>query len=149
MKSIKPGRGESGMAVVGSVIAILFGVVWLIAASIMTSTAKKEFPSFGAMPGPADVASVVLPLFGLLFIGVGIANAIYHYRNYKNKDRYSIVDIVDSREEGDPANHYAKEDAEASSGKHPAGKFCMECGHRLDGDFVFCPGCGRNLSKNG
>lgn len=145
VKSIKPGRGQSGMAVVGSVIAVLFGIVWLIAASSMTRFAKNEFPSFG----PMDTASVVFPLFGFLFIGAGIANAIYHYRNYKGKERYSIVDIVDSQEEGDAANPHAKEDTEDGSNRHPAGKYCTECGHRLDADFAFCPGCGRNLNKNG
>ena len=148
MKSIKPGRGESGMAVVGSIIAILFGIVWLAAASSITRSAR-EFSSFGPMAGPAGTASVVLPLFGLLFIGAGVANAIYHYRNYKGKDRYSIVDIVDSREEGDPADPKAKADAVAEPARHPAGKYCTECGHRLDGDFAFCPGCGRALNKNG
>ncbi len=148
MKSIKPGRGQSGMAVVGSIIAILFGIVWLAAASSITRSAR-EFSPFGSMSGPADTASVVLPLFGLLFIGAGVASAIYHYRNYKGKDRYSIVDIVDSREEGDPADPQIKEDTKSGSTRHPAGKYCTECGQRLDGDFAFCPGCGRDLNKNG
>jgi hypothetical protein len=133
------------MAVVGSVIAILFGIVWLIAASSITKTAR-EFSSFGAMAGPADIASIVLPLFGLLFIGIGVANAVYHYRNYKGKERYSIVDIVDSNEEGDPANPQVKTGAEHDPGRNTAGKYCTECGRRLDGDFKFCPGCGKDLS---
>ena len=144
MKSIKPGRGESGMAVVGSVIAILFGLVWLFAASSAIRSAR-EFFSFG----PMDTASVVIPLFGLLFIGAGVANAVYHYRNYKGKDRYSILDIVDSKEEGDPVNNRIKEDMASDSSRHPAGKYCTQCGHRQDGDFAFCPGCGRDLNKNG
>ena len=145
MKSVKPGRGESGMAVIGSVIAILFGIVWLIAASSITNSAR-EFSSFGPMAGPADIASVVLPFFGLLFIGAGVANAIFHYRNYKGKERYSIVDIVDSKEEGDPANPQIAKDASPDPGSRPAGKYCSECGRRLDGDFKYCPGCGKDLT---
>lgn len=145
MKSIKPGRGPSGMAAAGSVIAILFGIVWMIFAASITSTAH-EFSSFGMMSGPADAATVIFPLFGLLFIGAGVANAIYHYRNYKGKERYSIVDIVDSKEEGDPANPQTVHDASPDPGSSPAGRYCTECGRRLDGDFKFCPGCGRDLS---
>lgn len=147
MKSVKPGRGESGMAAVGSIIAILFGIVWMIFASSITNSAR-EFSSFGPMAGPADIASVVFPLFGLLFIGAGVANAIYHYRNYKGKERYSIVDIVDSKEEGDPANPKIENDSIPVPGTNHAGNYCTECGRRLDGDFKFCPGCGKELSGN-
>jgi hypothetical protein len=147
VKSVKPGRGESGMAAVGSVIAILFGIVWMIFASSITNSAR-EFSSFGIMAGPADIASVVFPLFGLLFIGAGVASAIYHYRNYKGKERYSIVDIVDSKEEGDPAAPHITQDAGTIKSHNPGSNYCTECGRRLDGDFKFCPGCGKDLSEN-
>ncbi len=147
MKSIKPGRGPSGMGVAGSVIGILFGIVWMIAATSIARSAR-EFSSVMPIGGPAEIASFVIPFFGVLFIGAGILSAVYHYRNYRGRDRYSIVDIVDSKEEGDPAAYHANKETVHSESRHTAGKFCTECGHRLDGDFVFCPGCGRDLSKN-
>jgi hypothetical protein len=136
------------MAVVGSVISVLFGIIWLVAVSSMTRSAREEFPSFGSMDGPADIASAVFPLFGLLFIGAGVASAIYHYRNYKGKERYSIVDIVDSKEEGDPANPKIENASTPDPGTNYADNYCTECGRRLDGDFKFCPGCGKELSGN-
>jgi hypothetical protein len=136
------------MAVVGSVISVLFGIIWLVAVSSMTRSAREEFPSFGSMAGPADIASVVFPLFGLLFIGAGVASAIYHYRNYKGKERYSIVDIMDSKEEGDPANPKIENASIPDPGTNHASNYCTECGRRLDGDFKFCPGCGKELPGN-
>ncbi len=149
MKSIKPGRGPSGMSFVGSVFAVLFGIIWTIGAVHITRGADSfssfsGMGGFGGMDGPSGIASVILPLFGLLFIGVGIVNAVYHYRNARGKDRYSIVDIVDKHEEGDPADGWIKE--APAPANHPTGKFCTECGHKLEKDYTFCPGCGKELA---
>ncbi|MHB8061464.1 MAG: hypothetical protein ACYDG2_02340 [Ruminiclostridium sp.] len=38
MKSIKPGRGPSGMSFAGSIITIIFGVFWTIIAFSITAT---------------------------------------------------------------------------------------------------------------
>ena len=62
MRSIKPGRGSSAMGVVSSVAATIFGVFWTIMASSMG-------------------APIFFPLFGLVFIGIGIMNIIYNYKN--------------------------------------------------------------------
>ena len=35
MKSIKPGRGPSAMGAMGSIIAVIFGIFWTIAAASM------------------------------------------------------------------------------------------------------------------
>ena len=51
MKSIKPGRGPSMMNAVGSLIGIVFGIIWTCAAASMGA------PGF-------------FPLFGLVFIGM-------------------------------------------------------------------------------
>ena len=147
MKSIKPGRGPSGMGFVGSIIAAVFGILWIIIASSMARPVQ-QFSSFGLDSGPMDTAFSIFPLFGLLFIAAAIANAVYNYKNYKNKDRYSIVDIVDSTEESDPLNLKASDDGQSAAKRNPAGNFCTECGHKLDGDFAFCPGCGKDLHKN-
>ena len=68
MKSIKPGRGPSMMGGIGSVAAVLFGVIWTFAAASMGA------PFF-------------FPLFGLVFIGVGIANAVYSFKNATGDNR--------------------------------------------------------------
>lgn len=53
MKSIKPGRRRSRYNAVGAVIGIVFGIIWTIAALSMGA------PFF-------------FPLFGLVFIGMGV-----------------------------------------------------------------------------
>ncbi len=148
MKSIKPGRGPSGMGFIGSIIAVVFGILWIIGASSIAPPAN-QFSSFGFDSGPMDTAFSIFPLFGLLFVAAAIAGAVYNYKNYKNKERYSIIDIVDSSEEGDPLNKQAGDRAESTAERNPAGSFCTECGHKLDGDFAFCPGCGKDLLKRG
>lgn len=62
MKSIKPGRRRSRYNAVGAVIGIVFGIIWTIAALSMGA------PFF-------------FPLFGLVFISMGVYNAVYNYRN--------------------------------------------------------------------
>lgn len=85
MKSIKPGRRRSRYNAVGAVIGIVFGIIWTIAALSMGA------PFF-------------FPLFGLVFIGMGVYNAVYNYRNATSENRYSEFDITDENEEPDPLN---------------------------------------------
>lgn len=165
MKSIKPGRGPSGMAFIGSIVAVVFGILWIIVASSIMGTGRDSFNSFdgfggfdmpGAMfstSGPPDIIGTIFPLFGVLFVIAGIASAVYHYKNARGRDRFSIIDIVDKSEEGDQSDAWirrepAPEAEVKEAALHPAGKFCTACGQRLDGNFSFCPGCGRDLSKN-
>ena len=56
-----------------------FGVIWTIAVISMG-------------------APVFFPLFGLIFIGIGVAQAVYHFRNATGENRYSYFDIVDGDE---------------------------------------------------
>ena len=83
MKSVKPGRGPSGMKFIGSVFAIVFGIFWTIMA------ARMGAPAF-------------FPIFGVIFIIMGIVQAAYNYRNATGKNRYSSFDITDEGEEPDP-----------------------------------------------
>lgn len=147
MKSIKPGRGPSGMGFIGSIVFVVFGILWTIAAFSM-SQPMNNFSRFGFEEQPVNIAFSIAPLFGLLIVALGIAGAVYDYKNYKNKERYSIVDIVDSSEEGDPLNEKAAGLADQATSRNPAGNFCTDCGHRLDADDAFCPGCGKQLKKN-
>ena len=132
MKSIKPGRGPSMMGAMGSVAAAVFGVIWIIAAVQM-----------GA-PG-------AFPLFGFVFIAIAVGQAVYHFRNAKGKNRYSVLDIVDSREEPDPLGHQLESEDQqepASLGNlEDAVRFCPYCGTPVEADFAYCKSCGKKLPE--
>ncbi|KIQ94207.1 hypothetical protein LH47_01690 [Anoxybacillus thermarum] len=124
MKSIKPGRGPSMQGFIGSIATILFGIFWMF----MTFSITKESPIAGAQ---------IFPFFGLIIIGIGIFQAVYHYKNATGKERMSIVDIVDEHEEKDPLNElFGCSDKE---------KYCSSCGTNIQANFRFCPSCGKEL----
>ena len=115
MKHIKRGRGPSFMGGIANVFAALFGLIWTAVA-----------PGF-------------MKLFGILFIGMAVVNAVYNFKNAAGKERYSEFDIVDSREEPDPLN------ARFGVQQEQPDAFCPYCGAGVEGDFEFCPKCGRKL----
>lgn len=134
MKSIKPGRGPSAMSAAGSVAAIVFGIFWtFIAFSI---TREAPFP-----------IGFLFPAFGILFVGMGIFQAIYHLKNATSKQRMSLYDITDSREEADPLNLRFGEAAAARTEEERQGAkaFCPYCGEVLKEDYQYCPACGKKL----
>jgi len=138
MKSIKPGRGPSGISFVGSVVVVIFGVFWTIVA--VSITANSPFPIIGIM----------FPLFGVLFVIVGIFQAIYNYKNATGKDRYSIYDITDSKEESDPSDEWIKNKVKKEiqeEQNNDTGKFCPYCGIKLESDYIFCPKCGKAIKE--
>ena len=123
MKSVKPGRGPSMMSGVGSVAGILFGIIWTIAAASMG-------------------APVFFPLFGLVFIGIGVAQAVYHFRNAAGERRYSAFDIVDDGEEPDPLDgRFGAHSAQAD----PDPGYCPYCGAHAEEGYEFCRKCGKKL----
>ena len=65
-----------GMALMGGVASTVIGGLWTILAIGITSSAPNE--------GPFAIAKVVFPLFGLGFIGLGIAMAAYSHRQAKD-----------------------------------------------------------------
>ena len=128
MKSIKPGRGPSKMSAIGSIFAAIFGIFWCIVAGSM--------------------GAVFMVPFGLLFVGLAVYNAVYHYRNATSENRNSVIDIVDSKEETDPLNekygkHSSVEEEHCSS--EGSFKYCPYCGKQLDNSFEYCPHCGKKL----
>ena len=137
MKSIKPGRGPSGMSFIGSIIAIIFGVFWTIMA--VNITANASFAMIG----------MIFPLFGILFITVGVIQAVYSYKNATGRNRYSIYDITDSNEEGDPSDSWVKNDDEDSREYRelPEGdiNYCPYCGVQLKSGYAYCPKCGKDI----
>ena len=118
------------MNAVGSIFAAAFGVFWCVVAG-------------------AIGAWFMIP-FGLLFIGLSIYTAIYHHHNATSEDRYSVIDIVDSNEESDPLNEkYGRQkhnaDTETDNFHGTSVAYCPYCGKPVEGEFDFCPGCGRKL----
>ena len=129
MKSIKPGRGQSAMGFIGSVIAIIFGVFWTFTVATVG-------------------APIILPLFGVLFIIVGIVQAVYHYKNTTGKNRYSVIDITEDGEEIDPLDqrfgniaNQSKNFSESNSNV----EYCPYCGTKANDDYDFCSKCGKKL----
>ena len=129
MKSIKPGRRRSRYNAVGAVIGIVFGIIWTIAALSMGA------PFF-------------FPLFGLVFIGMGVYNAVYNYRNATSENRYREFDITDENEEPDPLNERYGANKSAGSGDANAvhgGGFCPYCGTKAEEGYEYCRKCGKKL----
>lgn len=128
MKSIKSGRGPSAMGGIGSAVGVLFGIVWTLAAAQMGA------PFF-------------FVLFGILFVLMGAAQAVYHFRNASGENRYSEFDIVDSEDEPDPFDPRSRSSSEQPEEPRTAARsrFCPYCGAKADGDFEFCNQCGKKL----
>lgn len=126
MKSIKPGRGPSAMGAFGSAIAVIFGIFWTITAM-----------SAGA-PG-------FFPLFGVLFIIMGIAQAVYNFKNATGENRYSSFDIVEDGEEPDPLDRLCGEIPPPSGQGSGTFRFCPYCGAKLGAEFAYCGKCGQKL----
>lgn len=141
--SIKPGRGPSFMGGIGSIAAIIFGIFWTGMAFQMTR--HSPFGGVGAL----------FPLFGIVFVLLGAANAVYNFRNATAEKRYSMLDITDSETEPDPLNERfgasdgpslpAEDPGEEHHDGAPGNRFCPYCGEEARPGFRFCPSCGREL----
>ncbi len=89
MRHFKPGRGPSAMGAFGGIIGVLFGIFWTVMAYSMTRNAPEPFATF-------------FPLFGVLFVLVGIVNVAYNLYNATQKKRLSLLDLTSPSEEADP-----------------------------------------------
>lgn len=121
MKQVKPGRIPSLMEFIGSVVGIVFGIIWTVAAA-------------------AIGAPVVFPIFGVVFVLAAIGMAVYHYNNAFGSKRISEYDIVDPSEEGSPDISLGRRTLSEQS------NFCPYCGTSLDASFSFCPKCGKKVN---
>ena len=116
-----------------SLAAVAFGIIWTVMAA-----------SMGA-PG-------LFPLFGVVFVILGVVQAVYNFKNATGKNRYSAFDIVDSTQEPDPLQQrFAPQEPDPAA--PPAGgtdefQFCPYCGAKLGSGFTFCPKCGKRLPED-
>ena len=122
MKSVKPGRGPSMLNGIAGIFMIVIGIGWTVVA--------------------AQVHWLMM-LFGICWTGIAISKTVYSFKNAKNQNRYSVYDVVDSREEPDPLNERFGSGTINRAGT--SSTFCPYCGKRADSDYDFCPGCGRKL----
>ena len=133
MKSIKPGRFNSGQGIVAAVIGLVFAVFWTIGSV-----------GYGA--------PIIFPVFGVGFIVLMITELIKNVHNFTNKNRYSEFDIVDSTEEPDPFNQYfddmryrSKDSTASEYNNDEEAVYCPYCGTKIAQDFEYCPKCGKKL----
>ncbi len=133
MKSIKPGRGPSGLNAMGSRFGIVFAIFWTIMAVSMG-------------------APIFFAGFGVIFIIMSIAQFVYHYKNATGKNRYSEFEITDESEETDPLNEYVRQrygdtyaDGTPRANIGGENRFCPYCGAKAGDDFEYCPKCGKKL----
>lgn len=148
MKSIKRGRGPSMMGGIVSLCAAGFGVLWVVGASSVSNEMSMMGPGFGMMNSGFGITDI-FPLFGVIFIIIAVASAIYNFKNATSKHRYSEFDITDSGEEPDPLNQRFGEEKPApeSSIQDHERRFCPYCGSRTDKDHRFCGSCGKKLDE--
>jgi len=139
MKSIKPGRGPSMMGVIVGVAVAVFGVLWTIGATSITSDMGGMFA-----PDPFEqTMSAIFPLFGVVFVIIAIVGVVYNYKNATGKNRYSTYDIVDGDEEPDPLNE--RFGAEQQHSQDGESAFCPYCGTKIEDDYRYCNKCGKRL----
>lgn len=79
------------MSAMAGVVQIIFGIFWTFIAFTIGQTA----------PFPINLA---FPLFGVLFVTIGIVSLVYNARNATAKNRFSDFDITSTGEEPDPLN---------------------------------------------
>lgn len=126
------------MGAIGSIFAAIFGIFWTVMAFSMTRG--------------TGIFGLIFPLFGVLFVGLGIVQAVYHYKNATGKDRYSMFDITEQNEERDPAQKWVKGgdpwDMPQEKPKEEGARYCPWCREpltRYPEDIVYCPKCGRKI----
>ncbi len=113
------------MGGVMSIAVAIFGIFWTVMAL-----------SIGAGP---------FALFGLVFIAIAVIQAVYHFKNATNKNRYSAFDITDGSEEPDPLNVRFGGQVEGCNAADIDHRFCPYCGTAVAADYEFCNQCGKKL----
>ncbi len=76
------------MGAIAGVFVVILGMGWTVLAYTFTR----------GMP----VVGLVFPLFGVMFVGMGILNIVYNFRNATARNRFSIFEVTSGNEEPDP-----------------------------------------------
>lgn len=85
-------------------------------------------------------------LFGVIFIGIAVVQAVYNFKNATGKNRYSEYDITEGNEETDPWNeHFGDNNNETVVSNEAKGRYCPYCGAKAEEKYKFCADCGREL----
>ena len=134
--SMKPGRGPSGMGVVGGIVGVLFGIVWTIMAFSMASGA----------PAAAGIIPKLFPLIGVVVVIASIVGVFYNLHNARGENRFSEFDIVESHTEPDPLAPRQPPPPAAGSSQTSPGGYCRSCGAALRTGDHFCGRCGKTVS---
>ena len=108
MRSIKPGRGSSLQGAIGSLFAVVFGIVWMV------SAAKSGAPT-------------PFVLMGLVFVVIAGSNVIISLMNATGENRFSLYDITEEEER--PTETAFCPYCGAKAEKDYA--FCRSCGKKL------------------
>lgn len=140
MKSIKPGRGHSAMEGVAGIFIVIFGIIWTVLAFSITQS--------------AGIIGLIFPLFGVVFVALGVVRTVYSLRNAFGENRHSEYDITEDGEEPDPFDprNADREDMYRGTAPHSQtpppseGGFCPYCGAPVQADYEFCRRCGKRLS---
>ncbi len=125
MKSVKRGREPSFMNGIMGIVAALFGLFWT---GMVLSNGGGFFG-----------------LFGLIFVAIGILNAIRGFRNAMGKHRSSEYDFIDETEEPDPWNEKFGEYNNSNAQYTVGNSFCPYCGNEVQKTYEYCNNCGRKL----
>jgi hypothetical protein len=79
--------------------------------------------------------------------------AIFNFYNATSRNRFSNWDVTDSGEEPDPLDPSSRQSLARPSAIQPetiskeGAAFCPFCGAGVQGEFEFCPRCGKQLPK--
>jgi ribosomal protein S27AE len=79
--------------------------------------------------------------------------AIFNFYNATSRNRFSNWDVTDSGEEPDPLDPSSRQSFAQSTATQQqtmlrqASPFCPFCGAGVQGEFEFCPRCGKQLPK--
>jgi hypothetical protein len=120
------------MGGIGGIAAAVFGVGWI---------------GFAVSIG----APLFVVLFGLVFVGMAIAVAVYHFYNANPRaaNRMSLFDVTSGEQEPDSRarRSEAGSSPRAAGSEAPPGptqgKHCRFCGTEVEPSFSYCPGCGK------
>lgn len=161
MTSIKPGRGPSLVGGVAAIGIVIIGIVMFVTMLGMGSQPLRPSGSPGLLQfeTSSNPLQPVMIVFFIVFIGVGVMIAVYHFYNATQKDRMSVLDITKTGEEPDPVasmmGFKEREQTSHSTGASESGdrgtimnydgEYCPFCGKPVQENFDFCPSCGKDI----